>query len=157
MCERVAYQAKQTNKPIPSPPKGNKQTDSAAVSLFSTFCISVSYFHIFAGCLSIVLRQIPLPLPVVCILTGRQTVPAPTHCLPAYPFDTFSHLSSRLLLALIAFPSASSLGCLAAFSGCLIYCAVSDCFIASLGRTARRTCFDALLSSRFMLSTFIAL
>lgn len=114
---------KQTNKPSqslppPNSPQGNKQTDSAAVSLFSTFCISVSYFHIFAGCLSIVLRQIPLPLPVVCILTGRQavkTVPAPTDCLPAYPFDTFSHLSSRLLLALIAFPSASSLGCLAAF------------------------------------------
>lgn len=121
---------KQTNKAIPSPTKG-EQTDSA-VSLFSTFCISVSYFHIFAGCLSIVLRQIPLPVPCILTVICSQAGCARSNCLPAYPFDTFSHLSSRLLLALIAFPSASSLGC-------LIYCAVS--LIASLLCAAQPT-FD---------------
>lgn len=140
---------KQTSQGNPFPPqRGNKQTDSA-VSLFSTFCISVSYFHIFAGCLSIVFaRYLCLSYVYWLSSAARQAVPAPTHyaCLPTHltRFRTYRrdyfwlwlHFLLRVLWAAsFIVPCLWLLHCFARRSPHLI----------------------SLLSSRFMLSTFIAL
>lgn len=164
MCERVAYQAKQTNKPSQSLPplRGtNKQTLLlVCFQLFAFLC------HIFISS-----RKVS---PAVCqLFCAIDSAPVTSACnidchlqagrlcsnsQPAYPFDTFSHLSPRLLLALIAFPSSSSSSSGLPF-GCLIYCAVSDCFIFAgasrePGSAHHTTTFDALLSSRFYAQQF---
>lgn len=127
------------------------------------FCVIFSYLlakcrRLFVNCFapSTVLQ---IHLPVVCILTvicsqaARQASCASSNSLAAYPFDTFSHLSPRLLLALIAFPSSSSLGCL------LVASFIVPCLIASYSRAqhanlVQPTTFDALLSSRFYAQQF---
>lgn len=146
---------KQTSQSLPLPRRTNKQTQLLLVcfQLFAFQC------HIFisspAVCQLFCARYLCLCLYYVYWLAGRLCPLQLTDCLPTHltRFCTYRrdyfwlwlHFLQRVLwAALLPF-------------GCLIYCAVSDCFIASLGRTARRTCFDALLSSRFMLSTFIVL
>lgn len=123
----VAYQDKQTNKASRANPfaprRTNKQTclprPPPALSLLSPLllvCFQLFAFmcHIFisvADCLSIVFASdrgicelhlyICIYIYIDCHLqAGKQ--PA-LSSLSAYPFDTFSHLSPRLLLALIAF------------------------------------------------------
>lgn len=126
------------------------------------FCVIFSYLlakcrRLFVNCFapSTVLQlHLPVILTVICSQSGRLC----SNSLPAYPFDTFSHLSPRLLLALIAFPSSSSSSSGLPF-GCLIYCAVSDCFIFAgasrePGSAHHTTTFDALLSSRFYAQQF---
>lgn len=152
VCERVAYQAKQTNKPsqakaIPSPHEGGANKQTLLLVCFQLFAFLCHIFISSPAVCQLFCARYLCPSHVYWLSSAaRQAVPAPTACLPTHltRFRTYRrdyfwlwlHFLLRVLWAAsFIVPCLWLLHCFARRSPHLI----------------------SLLSSRFMLSTFIAL